>query len=475
MIIYFTFLYGAGVFLILWMRNGYFDLMEAKADFFKMMMCCLLPIEVISIILKTVQRKIRLSLMSCSLIYLLLTSLISTVCSYSPLEAFSGRQGWHVGFFTIASLIVTVLSLKDEHPLKKRFYFPLLIVCMFEFLLSISDCMGFDLLSIKEQMEPTALFSYFATLGNSNWCVGFYSLSVPLLICLMLSSKRKEWTVVLFLISLSGIVASVLNGADGIYLSYAIAGLFVLPYSIASLDRVRRLSVLVLATGICFHIIWYSSFFFKFFKYYDSIGKIFFQGGLSLAMIIAGTVFCLVSRFVDNGKYQKRIRKIAPVIPLFIVAGIVVSVLFAFDYRGSSIDSYRFELWRLSIKQFEKFPLFNKLFGFGPELLRNIYARMYDKYGIIYNSSHSEPIQVLLTMGVSGLLAWLMCYTSLFILFIKTRKKHDGLLYGLYTGVFSYFGQCLVNSATIPNLCILSLYAIAILQFIRSEKEANIG
>jgi hypothetical protein len=95
-------------------------------------------------------------------------------------------------------------------------------------------------------------------------------------------------------------------------------------------------------------------------------------------------------------------------------------------------------------------------------MLRNIYASMYEKYGVVYVVSHSEPVQLLVTMGISGLLIWILMWVAVFIPFFKRKGYQNSALIGPYCGLFAYLGQSLVNSAMLLNLCILVIALIYI-------------
>ena len=81
---------------------------------------------------------------------------------------------------------------------------------------------------------------------------------------------------------------------------------------------------------------------------------------------------------------------------------------------GRDFGNGRIPLWELSLKTYiNRFPLKMKLFGIGPELLNNIYAVLTDETKAAYICSHSEPIQMLLTMGLLGFISWAMAWIFL--------------------------------------------------------------
>ena len=453
------FLYAAGVILPLYYRNAYYDIMDVKAELFFILMKILLPFLIAVIILKICRKKRHIDFLACSILYLLTSSFVSAFFSYSKADAFSGRQGWYVGYFTILCLSLMILTFKDEdRPLCSYVNYPLYLVCLFEFLLTISDAMDLDLLSMRENLDITSHFAYFGTIGNSNWYVGYLSLFVPLFLSRYLSSEKKTDTVFFFLTSLTGLISSILIGADGIYLSMGIAALILAMQTLDGIESLKRTSFLFLVFSLVMFFIRHSALFASFFTFYDSIGLLLFDSRVLIITAVLSVMLFSVSLFADKEKYlnRKKYIVISVMLILLICAVFVLSEMISF--RGDSLDNYRFELWRISLKQFDRFDLFHKLFGLGPELLRNVYASMYSKYGIVYTVSHSESIQVLLTMGLSGLLAWSFCWISLLYMFARDKACFNKEITGFYAGLFAYFAQSFVNSATIPNLCILALF-----------------
>jgi len=444
--------------VLIYVRNSFFDAMEAKADLFDSLMKLLSPFFGFLAIYKMTQSRHNCSFFLIFLVLLFLFTAISTYYSFSPADAFSGIQGWRVGGYAICCLILMVFSLKNVEQLDWKWLFPFFIVCLFEFALVILESMGLDLFSMKTSLEKSARFAYFGTLGNSNWNVGFFSLVVPFFVCRYIGEKNAYLKCFYFITGLCGIIASILNGADGIYLAYALCIPFMLPFILDNLVSIRDALFLGISVLLGLLLTWNMPQFTSFFRYYDSIGKLFFNDSLLLAFIILFIIVLLVSYRLEEDTYLKYRKKIITIfISLFCVLE-VGSLLFASHYRGDSFDSYRFELWRLSLKQFKEFSLFNKFFGLGPELTRNIYARLFSKYGVIFNASHSEPIQLLVTLGASGLFAWLGLWTCLFVSYFKKKIFEREELLGFYVGLIAYFGQSFVNSATIPNLMILVIF-----------------
>ncbi len=468
--VFFLFVYGTGFVLPLYYRNGYFDMMEAKADLFFSMMKVILPLALILLVIKIAHKRFGFSFQNIVFLLFLVTGLISTVFSFSPKNAFSGSQGWHVGYYAILCLMIVFLALKDEKIIRNDYvYIPLLIVYAFETIMTYCDARGFDLLSMKAELPEHYHYAYFATLGNSNWYVGYLSLFVPVLVCLYLSSKKIIGTVMYLFLSLSGLIASMLIGSDGIFISIFVSVTVIIFYVLHNMERIRRFLLLLSCFLIFCALIGSSYRFVVFFDHYEGIGDLFFEHPYFIRILIAVIVFAfLASLFIDEIFYQKNKKKVYIAFSVLMIILIVVFLYLGISYRGDRLDSYRFELWKLSLERYDRFDLYHKLFGLGPELLRNIYGSMYEKHGVVYTVSHSEPVQILMTMGISGLIVWALMWGSSLAPLITEKKHKNSELIGPYSSLFAYLGQSFVNSATLTNLCIL-----IILLFFISIKANN--
>lgn len=464
------FAYAFGIVLTFYVNNGYFDIMRAKAGLFFNLVKIFFPFILITLMTKLIinRKQIKPSFFDLSLLLFLCTSFISTVNAFSLNDALTGMQGWYVGFITISFLILSVLTFNNECINNAYFFVPLLVAAVLEYILIICDGMDLDILGFKRNLPETSNFIYFGTIGNCNWVVGFFALSVPFFINkYLLESKR--WKYIVYLICcVLGIVSSVINGADGIYISYFMVMFFLIPVAFDSLKRIRKLSVLFFIVSFILIMINYDENFYSFLIYFNSIGKKLIDPSFMIIILIFSIVLFGISISFKENKYQKNKKRIIKIVYsitlLFLVSGFI-----RISKTQSDFDSNRFALWEYSLNAFKKYPIFMKLFGVGPELLRNVYASFSVDYGVIYNSSHSEPIQTIMTMGIFGLLSWTLCWISLFISYFKS--KGNIVKDGIFVSLFAYFAQSFVNSATILNLCIVS---ISIIYLFRNEDENKI-
>ena len=79
---------------------------------------------------------------------------------------------------------------------------------------------------------------------------------------------------------------------------------------------------------------------------------------------------------------------------------------------------------------------------------------------------------MLMTMGYSGLLAWMALWISAFVLCFKAR--HDSKAAALSSGLIAYFVQSFLNSATVLNLLFLTIEAVLLKTAISDKGSGDI-
>ena len=113
--------------------------------------------------------------------------------------------------------------------------------------------------------------------------------------------------------------------------------------------------------------------------------------------------------------------------------------------------THRGHNWRIAITCFNKFGIFKKLFGHGPDTYlivteRNFYTEMVEKYGEIYDSAHNEYLNYLVCEGILGLIAYLGTFISALYISFKDAKENP-LVLAAFLAVLSYMIQAIVNIA----------------------------
>ena len=111
--------------------------------------------------------------------------------------------------------------------------------------------------------------------------------------------------------------------------------------------------------------------------------------------------------------------------------------------------THRGYIWRIAVEDYQKFPLIQKIFGYGPDTFgivtkANNYPEMFDRYYETFDSAHNEYLQYLVTIGPFGLLAYLGIHGSVIYQVIKERLDQPLCVAALFA-VLCYAFQAAVN------------------------------
>lgn len=452
-ILFIGLLIGYGVILPLCFNRAYFDIMDIKAYIASLITIILLPLAIIILIIK-----IRYSINSfknktfiISLIIFGGTAIVSCLLSYDIENAFTGFQGWYIGTFIIVSMVIFILALYGMPSTNNLFYIPVLITIGFVYLFGVIDSFNIDILSFRENINPSDYHNYISTVGNINWYVGYLGLTGLFIISSYIKETNNTRKIIFLLLSVLAIYNIASIGSDGIYLAIYFSLFFLIPFIFNDLNRLKRTSLLLIIYIISLLILKYLN------HPLNGYSAITIQYPFIIVCLLLSLICFVLSIILKNKDSIKRI--IIVILEILLGLGIVILIIYVILNNDSSWGTGRIEIWEQSFKAYVDFPILNKLIGLGPELLNNVYARLSSIKGVIYQTSHSEPIQLLLTTGITGLLSWILCFKSIMIPYVNNKLWKDDKA-PLYIALAAYLGQAFVNSATTLNIVTLVLTII---------------
>ena len=100
------YLLGAGVLLTLYVHDGYFDIMEAKASCFSFVMACVSPFLLLSLVLQVKEKRVKplSDLFDLAMLLFLFAAVVSTVFSMLPRASLLGSEAIASG--VLVSLLI---------------------------------------------------------------------------------------------------------------------------------------------------------------------------------------------------------------------------------------------------------------------------------------------------------------------------------------------------------------------------------
>ena len=458
------FFYYSLIVIPLFMEDRYFNILEAKWHAYIAGSSVLLIMAALTVVRSgrrglLTARHFSMNALDWLIIAFALNAVLSSVLSSSFRDAFWGLDGWHVGGFTIATLAIWYLILKDHLPHNQNIWLTVMIVNCVIIALAVIQAMRIDLFSLHLGAHQSQYHKYITTLGNGNWVVGYVSLLFPLFLGFYLNSEDRDseriYEVFLFLLCM----LMVLTGSDGMYVGIGILAFFLLPYVFRDQTRFRKTMLVTIMYGVCLMMVSMLPAFVGKRLSMRRLAGFFLRPYIAFAVLLIGLIGYMVAKKVKSSANLIKAGRRVEIGLAALVGVISIHALSFFDHTWGTGRAWT---WMKSVEKYKDFSALEKLFGVGPELLRSRYEDLSEYFGKPLTVSHSEPLQILLTMGAVGLIIWLaICFTIIFK-FMKSRAwRSDSCIY--YLPLFMYWGQSLVNSAMTTNVVVL-IIAIAMLR-----------
>lgn len=461
------------IFLPLYVENAYYNITGAKfRAFFFAVIILAVPLCLVMIyrfLKRSKYQKMPLDLIDIGVLCFACVSLISCLFSGRVKDSFFGSDGWWVGAFSVCVLACLYFFFSRNHSYSQNIWLPIYAVNIVIFIIGILQFARFDLLGFHDNILEKQYYQYISTYGNTNWYAGYLCMLLPMAFVFFAEAKTRlsySINLVFLIFALSNLLLCI---SDGAYIGLAFCVFFALPFIFKTKERLKRaLLVLVIAfsEAIIIRLLpCYSDLMEK----ADSVSALPFELKISVPLLIIclALLICLNVTEKDFPKARKTICIVMLSLMVILVITVFIYTVVTFsDSWGSS----RGAIWRVSFENYSGYTVKEKLIGIGPELLRNEYLELQKGLfkGLAILSSHSEPIQLLLTTGVLGLLSWFGVYAGVAVSFIKIlkTKKDITLSFAFFLPITAYFAQSFVNSATTVNLCllciILAFYRISI-------------
>ena len=374
---------------------------------------------------------------------LLLATAVSTAFSEWPFEAFWGNQGRYQGLFLWIFYFIAYFLTAHFYEPKRSHFDVFLLAGLYVAGLAVLDYMGLDVRNWKEGSQDPRLLSFSSTIGNVNSLtavLGVYAAVSAALFSLERKSIVRQlcyWlsTLVFFMGLIAGVSDNAVLSLAALFallpfLAFRLRGglrrwLLVLCAFCTAMGAVDWLTVLMYRMNIRFLPRGFRGLLLKLSIEHR---KPWFCAALCL--LAAVLLLWLADRAVKNGRMKDRLPAVfqrlwAAMLAAAAAAGIWVLAdvnkgnraelykpYYNFLYFNDSWGTGRGYAWRLAWNYMKEFPLFNKLFGSGPETYA-IYTARYDylemtrKTGVFYDSPHNEPLQQLFCVGILGFLSYM--------------------------------------------------------------------
>lgn len=416
---------------------------------------------------------------------------ISTVLSPYKSSAFWGNEGRYTGLFLMLLYAVAYFCVTRQYRIKRWHMEVFLIAGLLVCLLGITDFFDMDLLHFKVNIKETQRYMFTSTIGNINTytaCVAMVMAVAGVLFATCSGAWKNVWYGFGVAVSM---MALIMGESDNAYLSLAAFFGFLPLYTFRNRSAFKKYFVIL---AIFFTVIW------------GITGIIARFGGVGMELeglfrviagfselplvvvflwLIAAALYLIAvvrkktasgvninEKAIENNQVKSyAVTKDLPSWLIYVwwgvIAAVILTVLLAlYDVnvaghieRYGTLSGYlhftddwgtrRGYIWRMSIEEYMKYPLLQKIFGYGPDTFSlvayfNRMKEMADVYNMRFDSVHNELLQYFVTVGPFGTLAYLGILVTAVWNVVKS-KLDNPVVVGAILAVVCYNFQALVN------------------------------
>ena len=437
----------------------------------------------------------KLSFPDWAMLALLFSSLVSTIFSAYINDALLGTAGRNNGFFLIAFYVFIYFIISRFFYFKEYILVALAGGCTVVFILAVFNWHYFDPLGMFDNISnQKTIQNFISTIGNKNMMSSFICITLPVLVTMSVHTEKKLYRAIYLCSSGLGFMALMLADSDSGIVGI---GAFLVIYFIWYSRRITRLKRYLLAITVmlvCAKLLNIFTFIFTLlnFKTKDmgNFQEFFVYSNISYALILIFALFTAILYFIDYKKPEIVLSKAIPVVLSSVVGLCAIGVIASMIYF-SCIDTktnlgnlsilrmndkwgtHRGFMWIRSFEIFGDLSIFKKLFGTGPDTFYHAFSPYFEdlkKYGdSSTNAAHNEYINYLITIGITGLCAYLALVGGVIARAIK-KAKENPLLIVFVSAVICYSVQAVVNISQ-PITTPLFIIFIALTEAVAKRTE----
>lgn len=365
-----------------------------------------------------------------------LAAVISAICSPYGSTAWNGEREWYMGAVTICLMTGGFLLVAKYGEQCRQALFLGEAALVAVTLIGLFQKLGYDPLGLLKgyvvgDWEYTHMI---ATLGNSNWLNGYYSVMFPFSLALFqqaVTEEKRTLRIVWGICNVPAVMLLLLQGSDsGVIVACVAIGLCFWENRKQMSWEPYLLLLAASAVGVRIWGGWMKSLGTYYILLQDGIAKklAVWQGWIPFVLLCL--VFCGIYHRIPADK-KRILQKCVFCGVLAAAAGIVVWYL----HRISGMDfaewgNRRGRLWQMAWTGFREGNLHQKLLGAGPDCFAEYLGELlpggtvlFDKgyfNGSVFTNAHNEWLTTLINTGLLGVAA----YAAVFITALRTYKRN---------------------------------------------------
>lgn len=401
-----------------------------------------------------------------------LTVLISTLQSKFTHEAFWGNEGRYSGLFLLTLYVISYFLISRFWNLNNRLFDLFLASGVIMCTIGITDYFQMDVLNFRGD-TPSALPSFTSTIGNINTYTAYAGMLLGFAAAMFVLEKTVRRSIWYYICMVVFLIAIILGRSDNAYLSLAAIFIF-LPFVLFTSKKGIWKYLVLLSTFfsvvqvICIlnqlfaHRVLGVSSLFHIMANFKGLPYLILTLWTS---VIIGGIYCRKSDQKKKLKLERKVNLIPVWAGFMLIAFLAVCLLFFDANRGGQEEKYaalssylifndrwgsgRGYIWKKSLWLYNRLTPMGKLFGCGPDTFgclvnKTIVFQMQNDTGMFFDNAHNSFLQYLVTIGLLGLIFYLLFLGTSFVRLFRSRNKSPYIL-GTLLAVICYVAQSLVN------------------------------
>lgn len=376
-------------------------------------------------------------------------------------EAWSGVNGWFMGLRTQLFMTTAYFCISRVLPFKKAILYGHFIGSSLTFLFGVLHRFLIDPLGMYKGIDEIYFLQFLSTIGQATWFSSYVCVVFPIGLIFYFRCRKKKQQMALGAYCMLGFMTVVTQNSDSAFMAmiFVLTGLFWL--ACQSNDKMERFLQIVIMMLLSFKIVGILQWVFSGRAVrLDALSAFLAQSTWTWVVLIAVLViyigFLSVQQkkeaakipFSDTVRFGKQLRVIVPAslaagllgAAVFIVLNTkgVLFRLFGFQSQNSYLlfdenwGSNRGFTWSFAGNVIWDMPVKSRLFGVGPDCFfpycysRSDYSGQLRDFwrGQNLTNAHNEFLNLLICIGIVGLLAFLGMLVCAVIRYLKRSHLH---------------------------------------------------
>ena len=451
--------------------NAYYNITETKLCTFYVLSGLYIFIQLIVFLMFTVVKgkvfinslNFKMGFLDIAFVLFAFSYIISAIFSpYNIADVLLGIGSRYQGVFTILLYVLLYFIITRTFSFSPRCLVWAGVSFSIVSVIAILNSVSVDPLGFYSALSAENQKLYISTIGNINFYSAYYNIMLPVLVVGFCKALDKKSLIIFGSFVVIGSVGMVFTSSESFLLGFLIAMALLLYFIMDDAKGLKRLLVCccIFVASITIYTKIYSGGKYEALLNFEpsSLMSVLSNPVISVILILVLLIIFIVS--IKKPQFLSGIKKIYLIVLVSgFVAGVIgltlINTIFK-DVNLGMFDTYlkfsdswgtnRGQNWAFCITEFIKAPIFNKLFGYGPETYKHLTEKT-DFYATkVLDQVHNEYLQYLISVGLLGLCSYLSIILSTVKSTIKTLSK-NAVAMSMLCSLIAYWIQASVNIA----------------------------